>query len=682
MTDLLSPLLRAAAEVVLSRLALAGHDGDADRFVEDHRSDLLDMLTRSEELRRLTRERLRIPGSQRTERDVAHLVLHSDPAVRSAGVRVAESLVKRSSNTAADRTLRRLNDRNGELKDRLRTANGRHANALADVETYREAAREATERADRLDSELAATHRRLRDPKSVTSALLALLQEEPPEPEGDSSTRDPQRPKPAPVERPPSPLESAALVAGISAEAFVKALQALIEPPAAPGTATVTVTRERDLRVAPLGGGRRIGGSCLLVEAGATRILIDAGLVPGDPSEPPADIDRALEGPIHAVVVTHAHNDHCGYVPALAERLPDLRIIATPETTQLMPAMWADSVKIMEQRRRLASGWGTRVEPLYGRAAIAGATRGCEELALGVPRRIGDLAIELFPAGHILGAAGVVVRAGDSTVVVTGDISGFRQQSVGGYAIPESARYADLLVMESTCCTEDHQDRSDLVGTLVRAVESVYAGGGRVLIPAFALGRAQELALIMRDRLPHVPVLLDGMAAEIGRSFETVTAGGHRPLSVFGDNVSRARPGDLDEFTRGVVISTSGMLTGGPAVRWAAEILPDPKNALFLSGYQDEESPGRRLLDSAKGGAPQLVLDDMGGEKKIPLRARVEMMRLSAHADKRGLLDIADEVAARQVMLVHGQAARQAEFREVLRLRGHNTTPTDPWRAR
>ncbi|MFG1876094.1 MBL fold metallo-hydrolase [Sphaerisporangium sp. NPDC049003] len=678
MTDLLAPLLRTAAEVVLSRPALAGYGGDADRFVADHRTDLLDMLISSEELRRVSLDRLRVPGSQRTERDFAQLVLHPDPAVRAVAVRIAGAVTERASRNAADRRLRRLNDKNAELKERLRTANGRHRNALADVETFREAAREATERADLLDSELAATRRRLRDPKSMTSVLLALLQEEPPEPEGDPSTRDPHRPKP--VERPPSPLEVAAKAAGIGPESLVKALQALVDPPK-PSAAAVTVTRERDLRVVPLGGGTKIGGSCLLVEAGGTRVLIDAGLVPGDPSLPPPGIGQALEGPLHAVVVTHAHNDHCGYVPALADRLPDLRIIATPETTQLMPAMWADSVKIMRQRQRLASTWGTHVEPLYPREAITRATGGSEELAFGVPRKIGDLVVELFPAGHILGAAGVVVRAGDSTVVVTGDISGFRQHSVGGYAIPEAARYADLLVMESTCCAEDHQDRGDLVGALVRAVESVYAGGGRVLIPAFALGRAQELALIMRDRLPHVPVLLDGMAADIARSFETVTAGGPLPLSVFGDNVARARPGDLDEFTRGVVISTSGMLAGGPAFRWAAEILPDPKSALFLSGYQDEESPGKRLLDAVQGGAPQLILDDMGEERKIPLRARVEMMRLSAHADKRGLLDIADEVSARQVMLVHGLARRQADFREILRLRGHATTETGPWQA-
>ncbi|GAA4231260.1 Cft2 family RNA processing exonuclease [Streptosporangium album] len=680
--DPLSPLLRAAAEIILTRPAMAGYRDGAERFAADHRTGLLVMLAESAELRRLSRERLRIPRSQQAERDFADLFLHSDPAVRAAVARIAESAARRSSDAVADRRLRRLHDKNRQLQEKLRTATGRHDNALADAEKHRETAREAVERADRLDTELSAMRRRLRDLKSMTSALLALLQEEPPEPEGDAGSRDPHRQPKVPVDPRPSPLETAAQAAGISAEALVTALQALIEPPRPPLTATVAVSQERDLKVIPLGGGTKIGGSCLLIEAGGTRILVDAGLIPGDPSEPPPEIERALDGPLHAVVVTHAHNDHCGYVPALADRLPDLRIIATPETTQLMPAMWFDSVKIMGQRQRLASAWGTDAEPLYPREAITRATQRCEELAFGVPRRVGDLTVELFPAGHILGAAGVVVRAGDSRVVVTGDISGFRQESVDGYTIPDSARYADLLVMESTCCAEDHRTRDGMVGELVRAVEGVYAEGGRVLIPAFALGRAQELALIMRGHLPHVPVLVDGMAADISRSFETVTANGPRRLSIFGDNVSRARPGDLDAFARGVVISTSGMLSGGPAVRWAARILPDPKSALFLSGYQDEESPGRRLLASAKdSSAPHLSVNDMGEEKKIPIKARVDLMRLSAHADKRGLLEIADEVSAREVMLVHGVARRQNEFREVLRLRRHTTMATGVWRA-
>ncbi|MER7132102.1 MBL fold metallo-hydrolase [Streptosporangium saharense] len=677
--DPLAPLLRAAAEAVLSRPAMAGHTGGAERFAADHRAALLDMLAQSDDLRRLCRERLRIPRSRQAERDFAGLLLHADPEVRATAVRFAETADGRQADATADREIRRLRDRNKQLQERLRTATGRLDNALADMEANRQAAREAGERAERLDAELSATRRRLRDPASTASALLALLQEEPQEPEGDSRSRDPhlrREPPPAPL---PSPLETAARLAEISPESFARALRALIEPPVP--SATVVVSQERDLRVVPLGGGTGIGGSCLLVEAGGTRVLIDAGLVPGDPSRPPADIGRALDGPLHAVVVTHAHNDHCGYVPALTDRLPDLRIIATPETTQLMPAMWLDSVKIMDQRRRLADTWGVDTEPLYPREAVAEASRRCEELAFGVPRRIGDLTVELFPAGHILGAAGVVVRAGESRVVVTGDISGFRQESVDGYAVPESAHYADLLVMESTCCAENHRDREGTIGELVRAVEGIYARGGRVLIPAFALGRAQELALVMRSHLPHVPVLVDGMAADISRSFEAVTAAGSRPLSIFGGNVGRARPGDMDRFTRGVVISTSGMLSGGPAVRWAAKILPDPKSALFLSGYQDEESPGRRLLASARSASPHLVVDDMGEERKIPIRARVDLMRLSAHADRRGLLEIADEVSAHEVMLVHGEARRQAEFREVLRLRRHTTTGTGSWRV-
>ncbi|MFC7642664.1 MBL fold metallo-hydrolase [Streptosporangium lutulentum] len=278
--------------------------------------------------------------------------------MRAAAARIAESAARRSSDTAADRRLHRLNDKNKQLQEKLRTATGRHDNALADAEKHREAAREAVERADRLDVELSAMRRRLRDVKSMASALLALLQEEPLEIEGDARSRDPHRLPEVSAESRPSPLEVAAQAAGINPESFVSALQALIEPPKPPLTATVVVSQERDLRVAPLGGGTKIGGSCLLIEAGDTRILVDAGLVPGDPSEPPPEIERALDGPIHAVVVTHAHNDHCGYVPALASRSPNLRIIATPETTQLMPAMWLDSVKIMNQRQRLASDWG------------------------------------------------------------------------------------------------------------------------------------------------------------------------------------------------------------------------------------------------------------------------------------------------------------------------------------
>nr|WP_237418379.1 MBL fold metallo-hydrolase [Actinomadura rayongensis] len=455
-------------------------------------------------------------------------------------------------------------------------------------------------------------------------------------------------------------------------------MRAVIAPAPRPARAAVT---DLGLRVVPIGGGTEIGGSCLLVEAGGTRILVDAGLRPGEAAAPPRDIERALDGPLDGLVITHAHNDHCGYVPAVVARSPGLRVLATPETAALMPAMWADTLKLMRLRDRETARWGGEpAGPLYGPREAADAARRCEATPFGAARTIGALTVELFPAGHVLGAAGVVIRAGDRRVVVTGDISGFRQETVDGYALPEAAREPDLLVLESTCCAENHDDRAERVGDLTRAVREVCAAGGRALIPAFALGRAQEIALILRRHAPEVPVRIDGMAAELAALFETVTAGTPRPLTVLGGAVAVAnRPRDLTGFRRGVVISTSGMLTGGPAVQWARRILAEPDGALFISGYQDEESPGRRLLELAERGGT-FALPDGGREISVPVRARVATMRLSAHADRRGLLRIADETAARRVMLVHGTRGRQRAFADVLRARGQDVAPTAAWR--
>ncbi|RBQ14363.1 hypothetical protein DP939_41110 [Spongiactinospora rosea] len=662
-SDLLLPVLHAAAKVVLSRPALAEEGHDVERFAAENREMLLKALVQVPDLRGRVRAELRIRRDQPDAQALATLVLADDDEVVRAALKLAEHLV-RESRTQQVR-LRRHQEKLSELRGRLDRANGRHEHTLAGLNTTTAALADADKRAEELDIQVTALQRRLGDPRTAASSLLAALQRSP---VNDAAPAD-------------ALLERAAAAAGISSPELVTAIQAIVSPPQEIAGDRVSVVRERALRVTPLGGDTEIGGSCVLVEAGGTRLLVDAGLRPGDPARPPRDIDRALTMPLDAAIVTHAHTDHCGYIPALVERFPKLRVIATPATVQLMPAMWADSAKLMIRRERTYRQWGADgATALYGRAAVEEAAQRCEEVPYGRPRQVGEVGVELFPAGHILGAAGVVVRAGDQRVVISGDISGFNQRTVDGYQIPESAREPDLLVLESTCCAETHGPREGRVNDLVKAVGDVHAAGGRVLIPAFALGRAQEIALILQDRLPHVPVLLDGMAADVAAAFERVTADGPAPLRIFQGSVSRAdRPGDLDRFASGVVITTSGMMTGGPAVQWAARILPEPNGALFLSGYQDEESGGARLLRLAEDGAASLTLDDNGVERKVPIRARIEMMRLSAHADKRGLLDIADEVAAREVMLVHGFSARQREFAKILSVRRHSPVASGVW---
>ncbi|MFI0372356.1 MBL fold metallo-hydrolase [Actinomadura sp. 1N219] len=661
MEDAVAPVLRAVALAVLDRPSAERLPSDPDVLVKEHTPMLLAALARFPALRSRAADHLAEAEAEVGDgaRALAAVLLHPDDGIVRAGLAWVAPGPDRTAERAhrdAERAARKID----RLKARLRTAQGRLDYAQRDAQEAsrllagtREALAEQEERADGLTRRLAIERRRWRDPRALAAALLGVL-------ERAGAARGEH-------------VTAAARAAGTSPDEVLTVLRAVVDPAPPPAA----VTAEPGLRVVPLGGDDHIGGSCLLVEAGGTRVLVDAGLRPGDPAGPPRDIARALDGPLDAVIVTHAHNDHCGYIPALAAGRPGLRVLATPETTVLMPVMWADTAKVMAAKERGRARWGGTGGVLYGPRDVDAAARRCEELPFGAPRRIGALTVELFPAGHILGAAGVVVRAGDRRVAITGDISGFRQETVGGCAVPESARGADLLVMESTCCAEDHDARDLRVDGLVRAVAGICQGGGRVLIPAFALGRAQEIALILRRHLPEVPVRVDGMAADLAAVYESLDPG----LRVFEGAAAVAdRPAELDAFRTGVVISTSGMLTGGPAVEWARRILPEPGGAVFLSGYQDEESPGRALLDlAAKGG--DFTFRDHDREVTVPVRARVDTVRLSAHADRRGLLGIADEVAAREIMLVHGTPGRQHTFAETLRVRGHRTAAAHPWNA-
>jgi Cft2 family RNA processing exonuclease len=344
--------------------------------------------------------------------------------------------------------------------------------------------------------------------------------------------------------------------------------------------------------------------------------------------------------------------------------------------------MWNDAVKVFERTRHERAAYGDpAAKPPYKQTEATAAQYRIRELAYGRGMEVADgVTIELFPAGHILGAAGVVVTAGSSRVVVTGDVSDIAQASVPGLVVPDSARHADLLVIESTYCRPGGKPRAQEIERFVSTVAETVKTG-RVLVPAFALGRAQEVVLTLRDRLPDVPVLVDGMAKEISRIYQTQTAGTDRPLEIYGDNVKEVLPGSRREqnmaLRRGVIVTTSGMLSAGPAVQWARWILPDPNSALLVSGYQDEESPGRALLDLAEGEGLTFSLDG----QDIEVKANVAEFKLSAHANRNGLTSIVGDVAPRQTMLVHGFASAQREFVDHLHRNGFSTVRTERWHS-
>lgn len=475
--------------------------------------------------------------------------------------------------------------------------------------------------------------------------------------------------------------------------ALLEGLQTALEqafPTPTPANTTssrhaVVGMRSLSVTVDPLGGGEEIGGSAILVEAAGKRILVDVGMHPS--GHGPRRINEVLDGrPLDAIVLTHAHNDHAGFLPAIIDRFRTTPIYCSVATAQLLPTMWADSAKVMARSFEEAVESDEATPPHYGPAEVEQAESQVQSAPYNRRFNVGELGLTLFQAGHILGAAGLVIEAGDKRVVITGDISGLddRYLSVEPARLPSGlVRGADLLAIETTYCDATHGDRARQTKALVDTVDDVVGRNGRVLIPAFGLGRSQEVIMLLAEQLPDVDVLVDGLAREISTIYEMVGTEAGKSVHILEGRVRPVtnRSRSMRSFHSGVVVTTSGMLTGGPAVTWALEILPDERGALLLCGYQDEEAPGRRLEELLDGrrcdGVRTLTLPDREwGTTDVPVRSEVGRYNLSAHADQRGLIDIITAVGPKATMLVHGERRKQWAFRPLLQRHGVRIVPT------
>jgi Cft2 family RNA processing exonuclease len=448
---------------------------------------------------------------------------------------------------------------------------------------------------------------------------------------------------------------------------------------------------ELALTVDVLGGGTEVGGSCVLISAGGTRILVDCGTRPSGDDEQsmaPPGIARALAERIDAIVVTHAHNDHGGWVPVVVAKQAHVPVIATYATCDLLATMWGDSAKVLRNKTE-GGQWKGGPLPPYSDLDVNSAVDQLRAVAIGREVTVGALTLELFPAGHIVGAAGVVVAAGDQRVVVTGDVSRTRQKTVSGLVLPSSAKDADLFLLESTYSGNTAADpRQKVVDDFVRQVRLTVDRSGVALVPSFALGRAQEVALICAEHLSDVEILVDGLARTVSDIYEKHVGPDRTPISIFGGNVRRVEPGKtIDEKLRlrsGVVIATSGMLNQGPAVEWAKRVLPDRNSSLMLVGYQDSESPGGALLQLADRGGGKFSLPNRdGGATQVEVLAQVEKYHLGAHANADELAAIAQDARPRKLMLVHGEREGQRRLAGRMVTRGHRVFSADRvWQPR
>ena len=371
----------------------------------------------------------------------------------------------------------------------------------------------------------------------------------------------------------------------------------------------------------------------MVVMTEKTKILLDYGVLvdhePGFPMHiPPKEVD--------AVVMTHGHLDHCGAIPFfhIQDKKP---VYGTRLTFELAQLLISDFIHL--------SGYYLPYEYIELRSMM----RSSVTMGYGEKQTIGDVQLQLFNAGHLPGSVQALVEADGKRLLYTSDYNNVNTRLLAG--ADQNYGPIDALVIESTYADEDHPDRAALEKEFVEKVTDVVENGGTVLVPAFSLGRSQEIACVLAAYHFEHPVTVDGMAREANRVLMNYT-GFLRDPPLFMDAVHSVntveswRDRRLAARKPGVVISPAGMLKGGPAAFYVQALGKKRRNAVFLVSYQVPGTPGRELLEKGK-----CVID--GKMRKI--EAQVEHFDFSSHSGASQLQETVKNVKGNpKVYVIHG----------------------------
>ena len=425
------------------------------------------------------------------------------------------------------------------------------------------------------------------------------------------------------------------------------------------------------------GAAQGVTGSCHELRWGSDGFLVDCGLFQGESGA--SGIDFPIRN-IRALLVTHAHIDHIGRIPALLDLGFTGPIFTSLATAELLPLMLEDGLRLQGvsggQSQRIMTRIQQQLRPQpYGRwfrlpcssAGVAG---------------VGCLYARLQPAGHILGSAYIEFKLPDGQrLVFSGDL-GSRLGALLPH--PQPPERADLLVLESTYGQSHHESGSERSSRLREIVERSLQDGGAILIPAFSIGRTQELLFDLEQIISEqvsrqdliwqeLPIVIDSpLAAQVTRSYrryqslwsqeaqsrvlagrhplnfqQCVTVSEHRDhLALVQRLASSAEPA--------VIVAASGMCQGGRILDYLQALLPDPRTDVLLAGFQAQGTAGRCLQNGAK----QLVLES----REVPVRAQIHSLSgYSAHADQQDLLDFVGSMPQppKAIRLVHGEPQAQ-----------------------
>ncbi len=414
-----------------------------------------------------------------------------------------------------------------------------------------------------------------------------------------------------------------------------------------------------------LGAVNEVGRSCFLIEAKRTKILLDAGVKLGETIDYPVIKDEVIRE-IDGIVISHAHLDHCGFLPHLYSKGYSGTVYATKPTIELMQVLLSDYIRVSETKG-------------LQKNVVNKIMKSSRMLEYRQEIRIKDLTITLIPAGHILGSALIKVSDGRESVIYTGDINLSRTKLLNPAELRQLQ--ADALIMESTNGGEEDIMRTEKenISLLTGIINNTILGGGKVLVPSFATGRAQEVLLILDDymtsgRIPKVPIYMDGMINKMLRIHRHNMVYCRKELQMkilMSDSdpfksenffevkgkVERSKITSSDQSS--IIVTTSGMLSGGPVLFYITKFAKDKMNVMVFVGYQAEGTLGR----SVKEGERDIEIDG----KKIHISMDVKYVRISGHADRKQLESIPEKIiGVKKIFVVHGDPERSESIRSFL----------------
>ncbi len=436
------------------------------------------------------------------------------------------------------------------------------------------------------------------------------------------------------------------------------------------------IFRDTYVRVTVLGAGFEVGRSAILVETKESTVLLDCGIKPSYPHDEYPFLDLIDIDRLDAVIISHAHMDHVGFVPYLFKYGYKGPVYMTEPTKYLMEILTSDYIELCEREGK---------QPLFSKRDLTMAlyhtiTIDYEDTTDIAP----DIKLTLYDAGHEIGSAIVHLHIGNGlfNIVYTGDFK-YGQTRLLNVANRKFKR-VELLVMESTYGGKNdiQEPRQEAERRLIDVIRNTIERGGKVLIPAFSTGRAQEILLILNEaiekgKLPKVPIYVDGMILEtlnvhlmfpdyLNKNVRELIYDGINPfmgewvIPVERPKRPEKRYEQVMSIVKGdpcIIIAPHGMLNGGPILDYFVHLAEDEKSTLIFVSYQAENTLGRRILQ----GERKLTIRYYNEEVKVELKMQVENIQgFSGHSDRRQLLAYVRDLEPQpsKIMLVHGEQSK------------------------